>query len=343
MTLFGGKKEHIGIDIGAESIRLVQLSGGGGRYSLEAFGVAQIPTGLSQSDSKLDLQKIAKTLDELIKSAQVTTRNVVSAIPGTSVFNAIVELPPMSESEIAKAITYQAEQNIPLKIDDVKYDWQVIKQSKETGKLTVMIIAAAKTKVNQLMELFGYANLNVMALETATVAMTRSLSNPQEPLVLILDIGSTTTEIAIVENGVLMQTRSFPLAGFAMTRAISKNLGLDMNQAEQFKQKFGLAQDKLEGQVYRAVEETLKNIADEAVRSMKFYQEQSGVAIRRIVLTGGSSRLPLIGDYFKSVTGAEVVVGNPWAKISFQPTYSDKLNEIGPEFATAVGLAMRED
>jgi len=342
MSLLGGSSEHIGIDIGAESIRLVQLKGGDGKYTLEAFGSAQLPPGLTQSDSRLDIQKIAKILADLMKSADVTTKNVVSAIPGTSVFNAVVEVPPMSEAELAKAIPYQAEQNIPLKIDEVKYDWQVIRRDPNSGKLTLMIIAAAKTKVRQMMTIFEEAGLNVVALETAAVAMSRSLSTPTEPLVLVLDIGSTTTEIAIVENGVLVQTRSFPLAGFAMTRAVSKALGLDVNQAEQFKQKFGLSQDKLEGQVFRAIEPTLKDIIDEAVRSIKFYQEQTGKSIQRIVLTGGSSRLPLIEDYIKSLTGSEVTLGNPWAKVSYQASYSDKINEIASDFATAVGLAMRE-
>lgn len=342
MTLLGGKSQHFGLDIGANTIRLVQLSGGPDKYKLDAFGVAEIPDGTTESDSKLDLQKIAKTINDLLASSQVDTKNIVSAIPGTSVFNATVKLPPMSQAELEKAVTYQAEQNIPLKLDEVKYDWQVIKQDPNTKELTVMIIAAARTKVERMMELFKMAELDVVALETATVAMARSLSQEAEPLVMVLDIGSTTTEIAVVENGILAQTRSFPLAGFAMTRAVSKNLGLDMAQAEQFKQKFGLAQDKLEGQVFTAIEPTLKSILDEAVRSMKFYQEQSGKAITRVVLTGGTSRLPLITQYVKAYTGAETVLGNPWAKISFKPEFGDKLNEIAPEFATAVGLAMRD-
>lgn len=342
MSLFGGNKEHFGLDIGTNAIRLVQLSGGPERYTLEAFGVAEIPPGLSQSDSKLDQQKIAKIIDDLLKSSQVDTRAVVSAIPGTSVFNAVVKIPPMSQAELEKAITYQAEQNIPLKLNEVKYDWQVIKQDETTKELTVMIIAAAKSKVQSLMSLFESAGLDVQALETATVAMARSLTSPSEPIVMILDIGSTTTEIAIVENGVLSQTRSFPLAGFAMTRAVSKNLGLELTQAEQFKTKFGLAQDKLEGQVMKAIEPTLRSILEEAVRSMKFYQEQSGKTVSRIILSGGSSRLPLIDQYIKAVMGTEVVFGNPWSKLSFKPEFSDKLNEIGAEFATAVGLAMRE-
>lgn len=341
MPLFGGNKDHFGLDIGTGSIRLVQLSGGPTKFSLTAFGSAEISPQVSQSDSKLDLQKVAKTINDLAKSANVDTRNVVSAIPGTSVFNAVVKLPPMSQSELEKAIKYQAEQNIPLKLDEVKFDWQVIRQDPNTKEMTVMIIAAAKGKVSRMMELFEYAELNVLALETATVAMARSLATANDPLVMILDIGATTTEIAVVENGVLAQTRSFPLAGIAMTRSISQNLGLDPSQAEQFKFKFGLSQDKLEGQVYKVIEPLLRNILDEAVRSSKFYQEQFGKTINRVVLTGGSSRIPMISEYIKSYMGVEVAFGNPWTNVSFQSSFNDKLNEVAPEFATAVGLAMR--
>lgn len=342
MSLFGGNTEHFGLDIGTNAIRLVKLSGGPEKYTLDAFGVAEVPPGLTQSDSKLDMQKVAKIIQELVESTGVSTKNVVAAIPGTSVFNAVVKLPPMSQSELAKAIEYQAEQNIPLKLEDVKYDWQVIKQDPNTKELTVMIIAAARSKVNSIMELFSYTDLNVLALETATVAMARSFFVPTDPLVLLLDIGSNTTEIGIIENGILSQTRSFPLAGFAMDRAISKQLGLEMSQAEQFKQKFGLAQDKLEGQVFKAIEPTLKSILDESIRSMKFYQEQANKSVERIVLTGGSSRLPLLPQFIKAYTGAEVIVGTPWSKVTYRSEYNDKINELAPEFGTAVGLAMRD-
>lgn len=342
MSLFGGESNHFGLDIGENQVRLVQLKGGPGEYSLAAFGSAEIPAGVAQSDSKLDRQKLAKIIAELVSSAQVDTKNVVSAIPGTSVFNALVKLPPMTQSELAKAIKYQAEQNIPLKIDDVKYDWQVIRQDPSTKEMTAMIIAASKSKIQSMMQLFSYAELNVIALETATVAIARSLAAPSDPLVLVLDIGSTTTEIAVVENGTLMQTRSFPLAGFGMTRAISQNLGLDIEQANQFKQRFGLSQDKLEGQVFKTIEPILRNILDEAVRSSKYYQEQFGKEIKKVVLTGGSSRLPMISEYIKSYMGVEVGFGNPWSNISYQSSFNDKLNEIAPEFAAAVGLAMRD-
>jgi type IV pilus assembly protein PilM len=309
---------------------------------LKSFGSAPIPAGLSQSDSKLDMQKIARIIESLCKQAGISTKNVVSAIPGTSTFNAIINLPPMTQSELEKAVKYQAEQNIPVKIEDVKYDYQVIKEDPQSKELTIMIIAATKTKVSQLLELLSLANLNVLALETSTVAMARSLSVPEAPLALILDIGSTTTEIAVIENGVLNQTRSFPLAGYAITQAISRQLGLEITQAEQFKQRFGLAQDKLEGQVYKAAEPIIRDILDEANRSAKFYEEQSGNKVQRVILTGGSSRIPLLPEYIRSYMAMEIMYGNPWTNVSYSSKLNDSIIKMAPEFATAVGLAMRQ-
>jgi len=342
MGILGGNINHFGLDIGANNIRVVQLSGGNGHYSLSAFGSADVPEGLTQSDSKIDQQALAKIITELLKKTQIDTKNVVSAIPGTSVFNTVIKVPNMSQSELAKAIKFQAEQNLPIKLEDAKFDWQVIRQDPTTKEIVVMIVAATKGKVNSMLDLFKYAELNPIALETAAFGMGRSLGNPQDPLAMILDIGSNTTEVAIVQNGVLSLTRSLSVAGNAMTRAISQGLRLDKDQAETFKMKFGLSQDKLEGQVYKAIEPVLKNILDESIRINKFYQEQFGQQVQRVILTGGSSRLPLLAEYIKSTMEVEVLYGNPWSKISFQPSFSDKLNQIAPEFATVVGLAMRE-
>jgi type IV pilus assembly protein PilM len=334
--------DHFGLDVGTNSIRLVQLGVSGSKYVLKSFGFAPLPAGLTQSDSKLDMQKIAQTVEVLIKQTGTSTKNVVSAIPGTSTFTATIDLPPMSHAELEKSIKYQAEQNIPVKLDDVKYDYQIIKEDPQTKELRVMIIAATKTKVNQQIELMGMAKLNVLAMETSSVAMARSLNVADSPNIMILDIGATTSEIAILEKGILTQTRSFPLAGYAITRAISQQLGLDIPQAEQFKQRFGLAQDKLEGQVYKASEPIIRNILDEAIRSAKFYEEQSGSSIHRVVLTGGSSRLPLLLEFIKTYMGVEVMYGNPWSNVSYPSRMNESITKTASEFATAVGLAMRQ-
>lgn len=342
MGLFSNSSEFFGLDIGNTAIRLVQLKNASSRSSLIAYGSAAIPFGLAQSDSNVDLQNLAQIIKELVLKTRISTKNAVTALPGSAVFTAVVKLPFMTHGELAKAIKYQAEQNIPLHIKDVKIDWQVIRQDPNSKEMAVMIVAAPTGKVDKIMQLMTLAGLEVEALETSPIAMARSLVSPTDPLVLILDMGATSTEIAIVENGIVSHTRSLPAAGYAFTRAISQNLGLDTDQAEQFKKRFGLSQDKLEGQVYKTIKPILNNIVDEIERSAAFYGEQFGNTLSRIVLTGGSARLPEFSNYLNSALKMDVGIGNPWGKVSYPANFTEQLQQNSAEFGTAVGLAMRE-
>jgi len=343
LGILGKSNDFIGIDVGSNAIRFVQLRKTGEKYSLTSFGSAQLPPNISQSDSKLDMQKVSQIIQQLIRSSKVSTKNVVTALPGSSVFSTVIKMPPMSQQELSQAVKYQAEQNIPLKVEDVRIDWQIVRKNAETGESAVMVVAAPKTKVDRIMELFGMSELDVIYLETTPIATARALSNTTDPLFMIVDIGASKTELTIVENGIVTHVRTLPSAGYALTRSIAQNLGLDAAQAEQFKQKFGLSQDKLEGQVLKSMRPILGTVIDEIQRSMKFYQDQYGGNVGRIVLTGGSSRMPELTSYLKSLLNIEVVYGNPWSRVVFQPELTDKLNDNAAEFACAVGLAMREN
>lgn len=343
MGLFSNKEEIVGIDVGSNAVRVVQLKKGFNKPVLAAYGSAQIPANLAQSDSKLDIQKVADIIKKLIRSSHISTKNVATALPGSAVFTTVIKLPPMTPGELAQAVKYQAEQNIPLKIDEVKIDWQVVRENPTTKELAVMIVAAPKTKVDKVMQLFEMADLDVTYLETSSIAISRSLSTPQDPLIMILDFGGSSTELSVVENGIVSHVRSLPIGGFALTRVLAQNLGLDQAQAEQFKRKFGLSQDKLEGQVSKTMKPIIANITDEIQRSIKYYQDQYGGNVQKLILTGGSSQLLELVSYLKSLLGIEVVYGNAWNNVSYQPGVAENLSQCPLEFACAVGLALREN
>lgn len=343
MAIFGGETDFIGVDVGSTAVRLVQLRRSMGKFTLVAFGSAQLPPNVSQSDSKLDMQALATVIKKLVKTSKISTKSAVASLSGSSIFTTVVKLPPMEKSEIAKAIKYQAEQNIPLKAEDAQYDWQIVRENPTTKEVAVMIVAAPKVKTDRTIELFEMAELDVIYLETNAIAVARSLVDQSEPLVMVVDLGATSTELAIVENGVVSHVRTVNAAGYALTRVIAQNLGLDATQSEQFKRKFGLSQDKLEGQVFRTMKPILSTITDEIERSIKFYSESYGSSVTKIILTGGTARMPELGNYIKATLGLEVSYGNPWSKVTYNADISDKLNQNAPEFAVAVGLAMREN
>lgn len=343
MGIFISENEFVGVDVGSTALRIVKIKKSGGRNNLVTFASAPIPGSISRSDSKLDMQATAQIIKNLFDTTKISTKSVVAALPTSSVFSTVIKMPPMNQNELAKAIQFQAEQNIPLKIEDVRFDWQVIRENPLTKEIAVLIVAAPKTKTERALELFEMAGKQVVYLETSAIAVARALSQPNDPLAMILDIGGVAAELTIIENGVVSHVRSLPSAGFAMTRAISQGLSLDMAQAEQFKMKFGLSQDKLEGQVFRAMEPVLKNIVEEVQRSIKFYQDEFGGNLAKIILTGGGACTPELLSYLRAELGIEVVYGNPWMNLTYDPNLTDKLNENAFTFACAVGLAKREN
>lgn len=332
--------DYFGLDIGTSSIKAVQLRKAFGKYELVSFGGAPVPEGISQSDSNIDKKKMAEEIKKLVHSMHLVTKNVIVSLPGSAIFTTIINVPKMPMAELKKAVHYQAEQNIPLKISEVKIDWQVVGEVPSKNELMVMIIAAPDAKTQKMADLCELSGLELVAVETNSVAAARSLMT-NDPLYAVVDIGTYTTEITIVRSGIVTLSRTVPVGGQVITRAIAQNLGLDEDQAEQFKRKFGIEQDKMEGQLYQASKSILKNLKEEVERSMKYYSDQSGGNISLIKLTGGGSRTLGIQGYLAESLGVNVVYGNPWGMVVHRPDVTNQLQGNAPDFAVAVGLAMR--
>lgn len=333
--------ECFGLDIGSSSVRIVQLKKAFGKYELVSFGSAEIPENLALSDSKLDQEAVGNIIKELVHSLHIVIKKVVTGLPGNAIFTTVVKLPKMPLPEIQKAVKYQAEQNIPLKLNEVRIDWQLISESSDGKFINVLIIAAPLSRVEKMMHVTEAAGLEINALEINAIATARALQT-SEPLYMILNLGSTLTEIIVVENGVMSHTRAIPIGGQALTRAIAISLGIDQNQAEQFKQKFGLLPDKLEGQLVKACKPILTNLTEEINRSLKFYYDQYGKNITLLKLTGGSTRLLGLQDYLSESLGLGVIYGNPWAMVAHRSEITDQLNRNAFDFACGIGFAMRE-
>lgn len=330
-----------GLDIGTTAIRLVKLKKSmGGRFELEAFGSLDVPEGLALSDSEIDKKQMSDLVKKLVHSIHPGTRNAIVSLPGNSVFTTVVNLPKMPESEIRSTIRYQAEQNIPLKLSEVRLDWQVIGQSADGTTVSVMIIAAPITKVQKMIKIAEGAELDVNAIEVDAVASARALI-AGEPLFMIINIGKYLTELTVVKNNVVAHTRTIPIGGQVITRAIAQGLSVDEVQAEQLKRKFGIEKDKMEGRIFAAANPVLNDLREEIDRSIKYYFDKFGENISLIKLSGGASRTLGIQLFLSTELGVNIVYGNPWGLVSFRNDVMNQLSQNAQEFDVAVGLAMR--
>jgi Tfp pilus assembly PilM family ATPase len=175
------------------------------------------------------------------------------------------------------------------------------------------------------------------------MAIARALTAPDSPEgQLILEMGSNGTNIIIYTNGAPHLTRNINTGSQTIVHAAMQNLNIDNNQAEQYVFKFGLVQDKLEGQVYNAIIDTLDNLCSEIEKSIKFFSARyPAVKLERIIVSGSAAQLPELPLYIANKFGINVEIGNCWRNVSYSPARQNELLALSTQFSTAVGLAER--
>ncbi len=344
MSLFTEEENFFGLDLGASSIKLVQLKQMHGKPSLLTYGDMELPPNLLASDSPIDQDKLAQMVKQLVEDARVSTKNVVAALPSNFAYAAVVPMPKLPHDELANAVRFQADKYIPMPIDQVKLDWAVLgpKQGSEDSEVEVLLVAAPISLANKYLNIMQKAGLELLALEINPIAQTRSLLPIDHEPLMILDFGSVATDMAIVTGQATRLIRSVNVGSRTMVRVLAQNLSLDEQQAEQFMQKFGLVHTKLEGQVFAALKPAVDSIIGEITKSLNYFHESNpDVKVSKLIITGGTAALPGLPAYLANAIGVTVEIGNPWNNVSYPANLEAKLLPLSLSYSSALGLAMR--
>ena len=335
----------VGLDIGSKTIKMVELSRDGKGMSLRASGIVGHkgkPPDTTKEDKELAV--VAEAVKKLHKDAKINSKDVAIALPEPLVFTRTIKFPLLTDSEIASAVKWEAEQYIPMPINEAIVQHQVLERHEDAtpAQVVVLLVAAPKAIVGRYARVVEMAGLNLEFVETELLALVRSLA-PADQTVLIVDFGAKSTDIAIAKNGLLGFSRSIPTAGEAFTRAVSQSLGVEEIQAEEYKRTYGLSQGQLEGKIKQALDPVFRLVSDEMKKAVHFYQsEEKGENPRTAILSGGTAGMPEAASTLTKLLGIEVVVGNPFSKITVDPQAVQALSGYAPLYSVACGLAMRE-
>jgi len=229
-------------------------------------------------------------------------------------------------------------------VDDAKVDWVSLGQSlHDQTKLEVLLTSTAMDYAEQRLEEVEALGFNVIAAEPEPIAMVRSLLPVGvADARLIIDIGETSTDLAVTYADVPRLVRTIPTGLRTLVKAAVQNLNVQEDQARQFILKFGLAPDRLDGQVYRAIESVLDSFSAELVKSIKFFQTRyPNIPVAGLLLSGYAAVVPMFGEYVTAKTTVQAAVANPWQKVHVAQNDQQQLAAIASEFATTVGLAQR--
>lgn len=329
----------VGLDIGSKTIKIVELDGS---KALQASGI--VGYSGNSPDKIIDdkeLTALSGIIKKLHKEAKVSTTDVGISVPEQLVFSRSIKYPPLSDQEVAAAVKWDAEQYIPIPPAEAIIQHQILERRE--SEVLVLLVAVPKNVVENYVRVCQVAGLNVVFVETELMALSRSLA-PKDKTVMIMDFGARSTDLAIAKNGYLSFSRSIPTAGEAFTRAVAQGLGIEANQAEEYKKTYGLSGTQLEGRVRGSLDPVFRVVVDEIKKAVHFYQtEEQGDSPTSVILTGGTSSMPEMATLLTKYLGLEVVIGNPFENVKMEPEVAKTIQPFVPLYAVATGLAKREE
>ena len=363
MGLFGGQKKdsYLGVDIGAGGVKVVELNSKKGRPTVLTYGYSTRNLGEIITSPFDDVKGTGMILKKICEQAGVKSNRVMAALPMSSVFTAIISIPRLkTEKEMKPLIDTQVAKLTPLPlsdmitystfIDPVKKDKEKKDQKKDRKKeyVRVLVTGAAKSLVQKYIEIFKVAKLKLEALDTEAFALIRSLIGNDKSSIMILDIGSLRTNITVVEKGVPFLTRSINVGGYAVTKHFMEKSSLSETEAEQMKKdlsKMVTFAETTVGGMPKILETAMQPILNEILYSFQLYEKMElteANKVEKVILTGGSSHLPYLPEYFSEKLNLNVYRGDPWARVAIPHDLRPVLDDIGPKMSVAIGLAMRE-
>ncbi len=347
MKFLSLQPEAFGLDISDLCLRIAKLKKTRFGLDLVSWKEMAIEPGIIEKGEIVDEEKMIKALKELmakVNGERIKTKYVIACLPERKAFLQVIKIPKMNPEELITAVPFEAENYIPLAIEDVYLDFQILPEPKGAN-LSVLIAAVPKEVVEPYIFCLGRAGLALKVLEVESQSIARALIRNQVsafPL-LIIDFGASTTSFIIFSGHSLRFTSSINVSSFQLTQALARSLKTTLEEAEKLKIKNGF---KTNNNI-KAMSPLLKDLTRESRRYINYYRDHAngdaGI-IKKVLLCGKGSNLKGLVDFISAELKLPVELANPW--INILPKKVKKVPKLPFQeslgYTTALGLALRD-
>lgn len=345
----------IGLDIGSSAVRAVQLRHGRNGSSLEHVGQVQLPTGAVRNGEIVEPDVVVAALRQLWRTFKLKSRKVALGLANQQVVVRRLDLPFMTESELRTSLPLQVDGLIPISVDHAILDFCVLgERVADDGarQVRILLVAAQREMIDELLDVVRRARLQPVAIDLDAFAALRSLAAPdvfaELGAEILVDVGSTVTDLIVHHNGAPHFVRTVLFGGESITHGLMEELGVDYEAAERLKARAsaGAALSDQERSAAGLLREETQRLVDEIRSSIDYCAAQRDIpAIERIVLTGGTSRLPHLPGQLAEGLNLDVTTGSPLRELQRgRGAIADaELADAEPFLAVAVGLALGVD
>lgn len=367
----GSNTTVVGLDIGTDHVRLAQLKPAAATFGLQRYGVVGVPMGAVVEGEIVDVEAVAASIKELMRATGLRSANAAIGVSNQKVVVRLVDLPYMERAELEGAIQYQAQDYIPIPVEDAILDFQILGDyitASDEHMMEVLLVAAQRDMIGNAVAAVERAGLKLQQIDVTSFAIVRGLLGVTQSVLPdeseqageatgIIHMSAGITNIAVVEKGVPRFTRVSGLAGNEFTQVIANTMNLTFDEAEDLKLRVGLPAIEQQGAMpdlppdldprtaqaaQDALEREVSKFIAEVRRSLDYYLTQASQVrtIRRILLTGSGAQLRNLDGYLEKGLQARVELADSLRWLQVPPQYQAVMQADRMGSVAAVGLAM---
>lgn len=339
--LFHTEKTLIGLEINTADIKVMAVDEV--RQEVVGYGVLDVDGKQMKKALEEDPTYLTACLTKLLTESvigELPGDDYVVSLPTARTYARTFTVPSSSEKNLREAVELEVSQYVPIPASLLSIDYEIIERDKDT--ITVTMAAVPRIMIDNILQACDGVNISVHAIEPGINSVARLVKATEDGSLttLIVDISQSQTDIAVLDGGTIRVTGGISTGGHSFTLAIAKQLGVTLENAHQLKVLNGLNPGPRQKKITDALEPNFKQIASEIRRVIRYYDERiaTGVKVEQVLIVGGGSNVPGIGEYFTNELIMPARVASPWQSINFgsleQPT-----KQFRPRYISVAGLA----
>src|SRR5579864_8176911 len=315
--MLGEGKNLVGVDIGASSIKVVQLKESRKKLQVLRWGYAPLPPQTIIDGHVMNSGAVAEALARIFHDGKIQQRDVSIGVYGQSVIVRKITVPMMTPAELDEQINWEAEQHIPFDIKLMSIDYEVLRRRPEAGQMDLLLVAAKKDEINDFAAILREAKLRPVVVDINAFTIQNIFEHqyglPADQTIALLNVGATVSTLNIVSRGISAFTREITNAGNSITEEIRKQCNVSYEQAEAYKCGGGPTQI-IPQEVHQIITQACDTLAGEIQRSLDFYLATSGESeISQIYVSGGSAYLAPLAKSIEKRARVPVQLFDPLA------------------------------
>jgi type IV pilus assembly protein PilM len=265
------------------------------------------------------------------------------SLPERSVSTQVIDIPTLTDAELATSISWQAQQYIPIPKEDLLLNYQVLfrpeKKDAAVQNMRVLLAGVNRNDTDRLTAAYRQAGLEPAVMETESISVLRHLTaDDANTAVMILNFGASGLGLTVVKNNELALAISHQTGSNMITKALMSTFNLPVEKAEEYKKAYGIDSRHAEGKIANAIVPVAQNILSDIKNTLTFYNNKNNLqAISRLYICGGGSLMPGFPELLAANLNLEVIQLNIFNELTGNVPQEDQLL-----YPVAAGLTKRK-